>query len=82
MDWGEILRRAWIFVKEVFMFGVDAAMAVIGKEIARRFWKRLADRGGAYVALEEHKSASSQKSSYSYASSGHSQMSFLDEYRD
>jgi hypothetical protein len=76
-----VLGQAWVFIKEVFMFGLDAAMAVIGKEIARRFWKRLANRGGAYIALDEHKTSTQKTYGYA-ASSGQSQMSFLDEYRD
>ena len=69
------LLSMWAFVKEIFMFGVDAFMVAASREVAKRFWTRLSGRGGAIAALDEVKTA--QKSTSTQAS-----LPFLDEYRD
>lgn len=72
--------QLWNFLKEIILFGLDAFMVSAAREIARRFWIRLSNRGGTIAALEEPKEYNPR----SVYSSGfeQSRLPFLDEYRD
>lgn len=75
----EFLRKAWQFLKEIFMFGVDAFMIAAAREIGKRFWERLREKGGAIGQIEEPV----QKQIPIHATSGGQRsLPFLDEYRD
>jgi hypothetical protein len=70
------------FLKEIVLFGVDAFMVAMSREVARRFWVRLSGRGGTIAALEAPKQES-KNTGYSYGNGGQSRqsrMDFLDEY--
>jgi hypothetical protein len=72
------------FFKEILMFGVEAFVVVASREVARRFWQRLASRGAAALleAGPEGPIGTEQKEKVVSASSGQARLPFLDEYRD
>lgn len=74
----EFLIRVWEFIKEIFMFGIDAFMIAAAREIGKRFMTRLREKGGAITATEEVK----QIPVHATGSAGQRSLPFLDEYRD
>lgn len=72
--------QLWQFIKEIFLFGIDAFMVSASREIARRFWVRLSNRGGAIAALESNKSEPEKPTAPPMPNQ--SRLPFLDEYRD
>ena len=82
------LQKLRQFIKEILMFGVEAFIVVAAREVARRFWQRLASRGAAAL-LEASPEAplgtqqnQQQQSKPVYVASGQSRLPFLDEYKD
>lgn len=69
------------FIKEIILFGLDAFMVSAAREVARRFWVRLSERGGAIAALDDPRTSAPNKTVY-VGSGGQSRLPFLDEYRD
>lgn len=77
----EFLIRVWEFIKEIFMFGVDAFMIAAAREIGKRFMLRLKEKGGAIAQLEDQKQQA-KVPVYSTGSGTQRGLPFLDEYRD
>ncbi len=76
----EFLKRVWQFLKEIFMFGIDAFMIAAAREIGKRFWARLREKGGAVGQFEEQNQQRQMPAHV--GSSGNRTLPFLDEYRD
>lgn len=76
----EFLIKVWEFIKEIFIFGIDAFMIAAAREIGKRFWIRLKAKGGAIGQLEDTKQPQ-QIPAYT-GNSGQRRLPFLDEYRD
>ena len=74
------IERLVEFMREIILFGMDAFMVAAAREVAKRFWTRLSERGGAIASLEEGEQRRPFISAHS--GGGGNQMSFLDEYRD
>lgn len=76
----EFLNRVWQFLKEIFMFGIDAFMIAAAREIGKRFWARLREKGGAIGQLEDQNQQ--KQIPVHVGSSERRTLPFLDEYRD
>jgi hypothetical protein len=78
----DFLQNVWGFLKEIFMFGVDAFMVAAAREVGKRFWRRLKAKGGAIAALDEPKHDGGGMYSSMSSSGSQSRLPFLEEYRD
>ena len=71
-------NRFCTFVREIIMFCLDALVLVSAREIAKRFYKRLSDRGGVVAGVD----GAPEAAQITAGSGSQKQLSFLDEYKD
>lgn len=75
-------QKLWLFLKEVAIFGVEVFIMAISREVGRRFWNRLKERGEAIGVLEPPDEEKKQLPSAPVRVQSGSSLPFLDEYRD
>jgi hypothetical protein len=78
-------QRLRQFLWEIMMFGAEAFVVVAAREIARRFWQRLASRGAAALldpAQNESMGHMQKDNKTIQISSSQTRLPFLEEYRD
>jgi hypothetical protein len=81
-----IWERFKTFMAEIVMFGIEAFVVVAAREVARRFWQRLASRGAAGLLNPseiESTITHPQENRVVHMSGGsQARLPFLDEYVD
>lgn len=73
------------FLLEIMMFGVEAFVVVAAREVARRFWQRLASRGAAGLLdpVQNDSIDNRQRENKTvYMGGSQSKLPFLEEYLD
>lgn len=74
-------EKLFIFIREIVSFGLDAFVLVAAREVAKRFWKRLAEKGGAIAGIETT-GQPVQLVANSGGGAPQTKLPFLDEYKD
>ncbi len=78
---GTFWRKLIIFMKEIISFGLDAFVLVAAKEVAKRFYARLKEKGALVAGVTSDEERPAQITP-GQPSPGQAKLPFLDEYRD